>query len=71
MSKWGVISGLYFPLRGLNTGKYGPEITPHLDTFHAGLQLGASFSRNMTIEARNYDPAMLRIVQKQLTRGVP
>ena len=20
---------------GLNTGKYGPEITPYLDTFHA------------------------------------
>ena len=38
-----VISGLYFPVFGLNTkiygfspktGKYGPEITPYLDTFH-------------------------------------
>ena len=28
MSKHGVISGP-------NTGKYGPEITPYLDTFHA------------------------------------
>ena len=28
MSKYGVISGL-------NTGKYGPEITPYLETFHA------------------------------------
>ena len=28
MSKYGVISGP-------NTGKYGPEITPYLDTFHA------------------------------------
>ena len=27
-SKYGVISGL-------NTGKYGPEITPYLETFHA------------------------------------
>ena len=25
----------YFPLFGLNTGKYGPEKTPYLDTFHA------------------------------------
>ena len=25
----------YFPVFGLNTGKYGPEITPYLDTFHA------------------------------------
>ena len=35
MSKYGVISGPYFPAFGLNTGKYGPEITPYLDTFHA------------------------------------
>ena len=31
VSKYGVISGPYFP--GLNTGKYGPEITPYFDTF--------------------------------------
>ena len=35
VSKYGVISGLYFPVSGLNTGKYGPEITSYLDTFHA------------------------------------
>ena len=35
MSKYGVISGPHFPVFGLNTGKYGPEITPYLDTFHA------------------------------------
>ena len=35
VSKNGVISGPYFPVFGLNTGKYGPEITPYLDTFHA------------------------------------
>ena len=34
MSKYGVISGLYFPVFSPNTGKYGPEITPYLDTFH-------------------------------------
>ena len=37
MSKYGVFSGLYFAVFGLNTGKYGPEITPYLDTFHAML----------------------------------
>ena len=37
VSKYGVISGPYFPVFGLNTGKYGPEITPYLDTFHAVL----------------------------------
>ena len=35
MSKYGVISGPHFPVFGLNTGKYGPEITPYLDTFRA------------------------------------
>ena len=34
VSKYGVISGPYFHVFGLNTGKYGPEITPYLDTFH-------------------------------------
>ena len=35
VSKCGVISGPYFPVFGLNTGKYRPERTPYLDTFHA------------------------------------
>ena len=48
MPKYGVYSGPYFPVHGLNTeiygvnlysvqntGKDGPEITAHLDTFHA------------------------------------
>ena len=44
MSRYKVISGPYFPVFGLNTkiygvfspntGKYGPEITPYLETFH-------------------------------------
>ena len=33
MSKYGVISGPYFPVFGPITGIYGPEITPYLDTF--------------------------------------
>ena len=47
VSKYGVISGPYFPVFGLNTersylsvfslktGKYGPEITLYLATIHA------------------------------------
>ena len=35
VSKYGVISGPYFPVLGLNTAKYGLEITPYLDNFHA------------------------------------
>ena len=34
MSKYGVISGPCFPVFSPNTGKYGPEITPYMDTFH-------------------------------------
>ena len=29
------MSGPYFPVFTPNTEKYGPEITPYLDTFHA------------------------------------
>ena len=44
VSKYGVISGPFFPVFGLNThipvfspntGKYGPEINQQLDIFHA------------------------------------
>ena len=35
MSKYGVISDPYFPVFSPNTEKYGPEVTPCLDTFHA------------------------------------
>ena len=35
VSKYGVISGPYFPLFWLNAGTYGPEITSYLNTFHA------------------------------------
>ena len=38
MSKYGVISGPYLPVFGLNIGKYAPEKTPYLDTFHAVLR---------------------------------
>ena len=31
--KYGVFSSPYFPVFGPNTGKYGPEKTPYLNTF--------------------------------------
>ena len=34
VSKYGVFSGPYFPVFGLNTGKHRPEKSPYLDTFH-------------------------------------
>ena len=33
VSKYGVFSGPYFPVFSPNTGIYGPEKTPYLDTF--------------------------------------
>ena len=38
MSIYAVISGPYFPVFGLNTGKYQPETTPYLDIFHAAFE---------------------------------
>ena len=37
MTRYGVFSGTYFPVFGMNTGKYGPEETPYLNTFHSVL----------------------------------
>ena len=34
VSKYGVVSGPYFPVLGLKTRKYGPEKTPHLYVSH-------------------------------------
>ena len=34
ISKYGVFSVPYFPVFSPNTGKYGPEKTPYLDTFY-------------------------------------
>ena len=35
VSKCRVVSAPYFSVFGLNAGKFGPEITLYLDTFHA------------------------------------
>ena len=43
MSQYGVSSGPYSPVSSPNTGKYGPEKTPYLDTFHAVI-VPASFN---------------------------
>ena len=37
VSKYEVFSSPYFPIFRINTGKYGPEKTPYLDTFHAAI----------------------------------
>ena len=47
MSKYGVISGPYFPIFSPNIGKYGPETTPCLDTFYAVNWDGISYTKNI------------------------
>ena len=42
VSKFGVFSVSYFPVFEVNTGKYGPEKTPYLDTFLAVVNKVAS-----------------------------
>ena len=51
MFKYGYFSGPHFPVLGLNTGKYGPEKTPCLGTFHAvfGGMFYIPFSRKSNI----------------------
>ena len=39
VSKYGVFSGLYFSVFSPNIGKYRPEKTPYLDTFHAVMHI--------------------------------
>ena len=50
VSKYGVFSGPYFPafglnLASLNAGKYGPENTPYLDTFHIVVTNGKNLKK--------------------------
>ena len=61
VSKYGIFSGLYFPVFRLNTvfrantGKYRPENTPFLDTFHAVLRYKQRIQRDTEyIKSRKY-----------------
>ena len=54
MSKYRVISGPYFPVFSPNVGKYGPEITPYLDTFHAVSSRHCLMIINQVISGANF-----------------
>ena len=54
LQQYGVISGPYFPLLELNTGKHGPEITPYLDTFHAVNFLPKLVKIERNVNSNNY-----------------
>ena len=50
VSTCGVFPSLYFPVFSPNTGKYGPEKTPYLDTFHVVSRTHNSLSSNLFSE---------------------
>ena len=62
VSKYGVISGPYFPVFELNTGKYGPEITPYFDTFHAVNFSSRSWFRKDKLNINLYIPCKVIFV---------
>ena len=68
MSKYWVISGPYFPVFGLNTGKYGPEITRCLHTFYVVItscyvsekfQKGKKYNCPLSCEIDSYSPGTM------------
>ena len=58
VSRYGVISSPYFPVLGLITGKYGPEIIPYLDTFH-GVSTRVTWYDNQPMKLSWYDLFMI------------
>ena len=67
MSKHGVFSGRYFTVFGLNTGKYGPEQTPYLDTFHAVLacrKYKNYYNDQINLHINKFDYEILKTVNK-------
>ena len=71
MSKYGVIFGPYFPVFGMNTGyapyifspntgKYEPEITPYLHTYHAVYSV---ISRKNLLKVVNNTPTIKTLTQ--------
>ena len=62
MSKYGVIS--VFPVFGPNTGKYGPEKTPYLVTFHAVNFYSVMYSVN---SVRYFGPIIRDLISYKLS----
>ena len=58
---YGVFPGLYFSAFSPNTGKYGPEKTPYLDTFHAVSRTHNSISSKLPSQELQ---SVLRTVSK-------
>ena len=73
--KYEVFSGLYFPAFQLNTGKYGAEKTPYLDTFcalsfgNSGRDLQHGYSR--LIDLKNVMSSSCKKYQSEFKKQPP
>ena len=64
VSKCGVISGPYFPVFSPNTGKYGPEKSPYLVTFHSVNFYSVRYSVN---SVRYFGPIIRDLISHKLS----
>ena len=80
VTKYGVISGPYFPAFGLNTsylsvsspnvGRYGPEITPYLDTFQAVTTLRRKLSKKQKLLQESMFKSSFQVQTRYLKRPI-
>ena len=70
MFKYGVCFGPYFPVFVLNTGKYNPEKTPYLDTFHAMLLKSYTLYLTMSSKNQHLNIGKPEHYQRKSSRGV-
>ena len=65
--KYGVFSGPYFPVFGLNTGKYGLEKTPYLDTFHVVSWLSPKYTWIYSQYDRLLNNPKVKCIQRRIS----
>ena len=70
MSKYEIISGPYFPVLSPNTGKYGPEVTPFLDTFHDAVIILDKSADNYALSIYGYNIIRVDHLLNQRRGGV-
>ena len=69
MSRYGVIFGSYFPAFSPNTGKYGPQIPPYLDTFHiVSISEDDFFLKNGPIHFHINNTSVIRLINQNQLR---
>ena len=83
MSKYGVFTGPYFPVFGLNkefysvnlsvfilnTGKYGPEKTPYMDIFHVMIYMDRENEFIKNDKKKSDQNASLKIKKSKKTKA--